>query len=373
MAILKFFRQWLKKDYLLLLFLMVFYSLYDVISISKQILLYEIDPGRAPVPTFMKFFYLFFIDWLVVVLFMSIIAFTTYLFIRNRISWFKIGLLHFGLSLLIGFAIRIITDIFNSFLGVMDLKEVKLMDMIYNTVAVMDYNFLVYFSMLFIIYSYYYFKEYQKNQFRKIATEKQAARDRIKMLTGQMQPHFLFNTLNCISSLISFDKKRAQSTLMDLSNFFREILKEQEQQLIPVKKEVETLNYYTNILRVRFAEQLVIEERIDPAALDVKMPALLLQPLVENAIKHGFSYDHNELKVQIRIELQKSRLIIEVENNGSQLNSGTVYGTGLGNIRERLEALYPEQFYFTIENKEETVVNVIDIPASVTPSMQAAS
>jgi LytS/YehU family sensor histidine kinase len=197
--------------------------------------------------------------------------------------------------------------------------------------------------------------------------ETQLVNTRMKMLSAQLQPHFLFNTLNSIAVLADLDKEKAKDTIADLSDFLREILYSGEEHEILLEKELRTLEYYLNILNVRFSDHLFIEKEIEEDLLSHRVPALILQPILENSIKHGYSYEHTDLRVLIRIYKERDDLIIHILNNGKPLASGQEElmkkGKGLANIEARLSNLYSDHYSFNVRNRKrqpgvETIVRI---------------
>jgi two-component system, LytTR family, sensor kinase len=169
---------------------------------------------------------------------------------------------------MIGFFIRVFFDIFGILSGYIDPAEYEVQESLHRFMAVIDLNFLIYFAMVFIIYTYYYLKEVKENEKQRTLLETQLVNTRMKMLSSQLQPHFLFNTLNSISVLADLDPAKAKDTIADLSDFLREILYSSDENEITLEKELRTLEYYLNILSVRFSGDLVIRKDIDrkPAA-----------------------------------------------------------------------------------------------------------
>jgi LytS/YehU family sensor histidine kinase len=233
---------------------------------------------------------------------------------------------------------------------------------------VVDLNFLIYFAMTFIIYTYYYVKQVKEAEQHRAQLETQLVNARMKMLSSQLQPHFLFNTLNSIAVLADLDKEKAKDTIVDLSDFLREILYSGDENVIPLERELRTLEYYLNILNVRFSDHLKITQEIEEDLLSKKVPALLLQPILENSIKHGYSYEHTDLEINIRIYSEKNEIVIEVINDGAGLTEEQEElmkkGKGLANINARLANLYGTNYSFTIRNKKEGtgVETVVRIP-----------
>ena len=310
----------------------------------------------------------FLIDWLVVIGYMSLIAMSTKRLIIKKVSWRKIFFLHLFLSLTIGLVIRVMVNFQNLITGVSNIWDMSIMENLNNFMYVLDVNFLIYFAMVFIIYTYYYVNEVKEEEERRGKLETQLVNTRMKMLTSQLQPHFLFNTLNSISSLIEINPKTASDTIADLSDFLREILYNNDDKFITLEKELEVLKYYLRIVKMRFSDHLIIKEDIDPKLMPCKIPAIILQPIIENSIKYGYSYNHTKLKIRISVYCEKNYIVLKVENNGELLSENfsklITKGVGLSNLNERLLNLYKNKHIFTMKNRKDDsgVETLIKLP-----------
>lgn len=357
-------------DLKLILLLGGFYALFNLVHITKTAYWrYNFAHMNSRPWSWYDFIFLHvLIDWLIVVIYMTLIAISTKRFLNKNYSWVKIIAIHVLFSLLIGFIIRLIFDVFNILTGRFSFQDYQVAESFNRFMAVIDLNFLIYFAMTFIIYTYYYVKQVKEAEQQRAQLESQLVNTRMKMLSSQLQPHFLFNTLNSISVLVDLNKEKAKDTIADLSDFLREILYSGEENEILLEKELKILEYYLNILNIRFSDHLRIQKVIDPKLLHQKVPALLLQPILENSIKHGYSYDHTDLEVIIRVYAEGKDLVIKVENNGKLLDipqeEVMQRGTGLSNIDARLNNLYGHNYSFKIRNKEkqEGVETVVKIP-----------
>lgn len=352
----------------LVLLLAGFYTLFNLIYVLKTAYLHHYFPGKMEFSWYHFLIFNILIDWVVVVFYMTLIAISTKRLLNKNYSWTKIVSIHILLSILIGIFIRLIFDVFGILTGQMIPSEYQLQESIHRFVMVVDLNFLIYFAMVCIIYTYYYLKQVKEAEKQRSLLETQLVNTRMKMLSSQLQPHFLFNTLNSISVLVDLDADKAKDTIADLSDFLREILYSSDKNEIALKKELHTLEYYLNILNIRFSDHLNIRKHIDESLLSKKVPALLLQPLIENSIKHGYSYDHTDLEVLISVQKEGNYLVIKVENNGKpiSLTQSELWqeGVGLANIRDRLQNLYGTDFFFEIRNKVDGlgVETVVKIP-----------
>lgn len=311
------------------------------------------------------FFQIYVLDAITVVGIMFIIAMHTKRLILKRTSWRKILLFHFFLALILGVVIQFITDVYRLQVGLLNAFDFKKSLNVF--LSVIDINFLVYFAMLFIIYTYYYFSIIRASEKQQSLLETQVVTARMNMLTSQLQPHFLFNTINCIIGLIDVDKRKAQETLVDLSTFFREVTKNSNVYFFTVAKEMEILSHYLGILKVRFPENLTIVEHIDPELLEEMIPAMVLQPLIENSINHGYENSIRPLLIEIAISKEGEFINITLKNDGppiTDFQSGKSTGVGISNLKLRLINLYGNRATFTLRNKADGcgVENILKIP-----------
>jgi len=192
----------------------------------------------------------------------------------------------------------------------------------------------------------------------------------LKMLRYQLNPHFLFNTLNAISTLVlENDSKSANGMLRRLSSFLRYTLVNQPTQRVPLDKELEALMLYLDIEMVRFRDRLNIELEIEPDARRAMIPSLLLQPLVENALKYAIAPCEEGGTITISAHLEKKRLIMRVRDSGPGLKdkveklSPSSSGVGLVNTRGRLQQIYGDDHAFHLHNVKPSGLEVaISIP-----------
>jgi two-component system, LytTR family, sensor kinase len=197
-------------------------------------------------------------------------------------------------------------------------------------------------------------------------------KSRMDALTSQINPHFLFNTLNTVSSLIRFDPDMARGVVLKLSNILRRLLRKTET-FVPLRDELEFIDDYLDIEVIRFGrDKLQIFKEVDQETLDTFVPSMLLQPIVENSIKHGLAPRLEGGQIHIRTHHRDGRLSIEVADNGMGISAerlAEVYGGGIGisNVHERLRLLYGDQFKMDIRSEEGQGTQIhIEIPALVT-------
>jgi two-component system LytT family sensor kinase len=188
-----------------------------------------------------------------------------------------------------------------------------------------------------------YTRTLRERELRAVHLEEQLAKTRLQVLKSQLQPHFLFNTMHSISSLMLTDVRAADRMMTRLGDLLRMSLESAGTQITTLSREIEFLNCYLEIEKVRFAERLTVTFDISPATLDASVPHLLLQPLVDNAVKHGISRLPGGGEIRIAAATQAHQLKIEISDNGPGLSkTGTLPSIGLGLriTRERLESLY---------------------------------
>jgi two-component system LytT family sensor kinase len=177
---------------------------------------------------------------------------------------------------------------------------------------------------------------------------------RVEALASQISPHFLFNTLTSISSLIRSQPETARTLIVKLSGLLRRLLRSQEH-FVTLREELEAIDEYLDIESIRFGPTLRIEKAIDPDSLDVVVPSMLLQPLVENSIKHGLSPKIGEGRITIRSSRWNGHAIIDVIDNGvgvspdhaERVNGG---GIGLRNVNERLRVIYGANYQLQLDS-----------------------
>jgi signal transduction histidine kinase len=209
---------------------------------------------------------------------------------------------------------------------------------------------------------------------RATRLETQLVQARLDALVGQLQPHFLFNTLHTISAFVLEDPKQANRMIARLSELLRQSFNRERGPLVTLEAELELLDHYVAIQEARFGDRLRVTFRVDPRAASAVIPTLLLQPLVENAIRYGVMANGGVAEVHIAATRSGDRLQLEVRDNGPGLSAdtrvaGNGAGTGLGiaNTRARLQELYGPGHRFELKNAAPGggALATIDIPFSV--------
>jgi two-component system, LytTR family, sensor kinase len=209
-------------------------------------------------------------------------------------------------------------------------------------------------------------RERQEVDNRNMAIEKLSREAELSRLRQQLQPHFLFNSLNSISALAGTKPEEARKMIHQLSDFFRSTLKKDDQQLITLSEELEHLTLYLEIEKVRFGHRLKTEIECPEGAQSMMLPSLLLQPIVENAIKFGLYDTLGETIVRIQAKTENNYLKITVQNPFDPASMQPRRGTGFGldSIRRRMYLLYARNDLLSTSQKENIFTTTIKIPQS---------
>lgn len=215
------------------------------------------------------------------------------------------------------------------------------------------FNLLVYWVIVAVTVAFDYARKLRERELRGAELERRLTEARLLALQMQLNPHFLFNTLHAISSLMHQDVEAADRMLVKLSDLLRRALDTSDTQEVTLREEIEFLRNYAEIEQTRFGSRLDIVMNIPRETLDALVPNLVLQPLLENAIKHGIEPHARLGRVSVNAQLENDMLLLEVRDNGGGiLNGEPEEGIGLSNTRARLAQLYGARQSFGIENAD---------------------
>lgn len=228
-------------------------------------------------------------------------------------------------------------------------------------------GFLVIGCMAMISMTWYSQQEQKQMDQRKAEAEQLAKEAELFKLRQQLQPHFLFNSLNSISALTGNQPEKARNMINQLSEFLRGTLKKDEKQWNTLSEEIQYLQLYLDIEKVRFGYRLQTEVLCDENSLDLKLPAMLLQPVVENAIKFGLYDTTGEVMITIRAKKQDNYLEVTVQNPFDPETSQPLKGTGFGlaSIQRRLFLLFARQDLLKTEKENDHFITTILIPQTI--------
>ncbi|NIJ08914.1 signal transduction histidine kinase [Sphingomonas vulcanisoli] len=232
----------------------------------------------------------------------------------------------------------------------------------------LDFSVLGAWSALYYGINFYILAEQQSDQLLRLSA--QASSAQLAMLRYQLNPHFLFNTLNSISTLVLLKQtERANTMLSRLSSFLRYTLVNEPEGEVTVTQEVETLKLYLEIEKMRFEDRLRTTFEVEPDAADALMPSLLLQPLVENSIKYGVTPMEEGADIAVAAQRLGNRVHIRVSDTGPGSNLSEAMaratvstGVGLANIRDRLAQAYADDHRFDVQAGDKGFTVTIDIP-----------
>jgi two-component system LytT family sensor kinase len=228
----------------------------------------------------------------------------------------------------------------------------------------LDFQVVLYWAVVGAAYMVEYVRRYRERDRAALELEQQLARTQLEALRMQLNPHFLFNALNSVTELMEVDVREAQRTLTRVSDMLRLSLRSAGSTTIPLWQEIELVELYLQIARVRFGNGLAVDIEVDPAAVDLQVPSFVLQPLVENALKHAFLPDRAGQSIDVTARRVGASLELIVQDNGRGLDgaitsSGSFMaarpsvdglGIGLTNTRLRLKMLFGERFAFRMSN-----------------------
>jgi two-component system, LytTR family, sensor kinase len=230
----------------------------------------------------------------------------------------------------------------------------------------LDWSLMVYAVIVGVSHAVAYYHELQERRLKAAQLETRLIEARLKTLEAELHPHFLFNTLHAISTLVHRDPESADRMISRLSDLLRITFDRSGEPKVSLKEEMDFLQKYLDIEQTRFQDRLTVHVHVEPDALDGEVPRMILQPLVENAIKHGIAGRRGGDHVQITAGLNGDRLWMQVHDNGGGLQVGTLKalrtGVGLSNTRARLDCLYGRHYRLEFSDKRGGLSVLIEIP-----------
>ena len=226
------------------------------------------------------------------------------------------------------------------------------------------YAWLMELLILLLSWMWFYTLTRQQDEDRKAATEKLAREAELFNLRQQLQPHFLFNSLNSISALVETRPEQARTMIQQLSDFLRGTLRKDNHQMVPLEDELRHLQLYLDIEKVRFGHRLQTAIEVQNETMKMQLPALLLQPVVENAIKFGLYDTVGETEISIKATAIDHELVLQIKNPYDPATVRPQRGTGFGlsSARRRLYLLYARQDLLNTAQQDHTFITTIKIP-----------
>ena len=233
----------------------------------------------------------------------------------------------------------------------------------------LDWLLMTYLFLIGLAYALAYRRESEARALNTSQLETRLVEAQLQALQRQLHPHFLFNTLNTVSGLLRTDPDAADRMIDRLGDLLRMTLHKSGIQEVSLKEELDVLEKYVEIERTRFGSRLTIDMQVQPETLDATVPSLVLQPLVENAIRHGIAPNARPGWIAVHASRDDHELVLQVQDNGDGLPPERLMalnrGVGLENTRARLSHLYPGRFEFTFSNLERGFCVTIRIPFEV--------
>ncbi len=280
-------------------------------------------------------------------------------FISERVNkWFLMVLLHIGLGILFSVVHLLMFYVLihlGVVLGVVTIYEnYDLYTLVYRWLGS---NMYLYIAIVGFLHFFHFYRQHREKELKASQLETQMARIQLQSLKTQLHPHFLFNALNTISAYVKKNPDTAINMTARLSDLLRLTLETKTHLEIPLQEELKIVNNYLEIEKLRFADRMEVKLDIAPRIMDALVPALLLQPLAENAVRHGISRKIDKGTITISAHKQNGKLELKVEDDGPGMKENNTEenmsnGIGLKNIRERLKKLYGDESFMVIDSKK---------------------
>lgn len=217
-------------------------------------------------------------------------------------------------------------------------------------------SLLAYWTIVLIAHAVRYYVDGRARALREAELAAQLSEARLEALRAQLHPHFLFNTMHAISAFLRDEPEKAESMLAELADLLRTVLERTDEQTVSLADEVDFIQRYLSIQRTRLGDRFVAELECPPDLAEARLPAMLLQPLVENAAEHGVARRRGSGRVAVRIAREDDRIRLEISDDGpgldDQVRDPSTWRLGLRNTRERLERLYGDDHRFELVDLE---------------------
>lgn len=227
----------------------------------------------------------------------------------------------------------------------------------------LPWSVFLYFAVLGCVFAFTYYREARERESHEARLAAQLAEAKLSALRMQLNPHFLFNSLNAITVLVRDHKVQEASRMLELlSGVLRQVLHSEERQEVTLDEELRFIDQYLAIEQVRFSDRLQVKRVIDPAVRDVTVPGFILQPLVENAVRHGVAKRSHSGLIELRARESNGDLVLSVHDNGPGYSPGPNVGVGLANTRARLETLFGEAGELRVVNDDGGTIALVRFP-----------
>jgi len=222
---------------------------------------------------------------------------------------------------------------------------------------------LFYTLIILFYYLHIYYVSFKTNQLKTAALNSIIKETQLELLQSQLNPHFIFNSLNSISSLTLSDPGRAQDMVIKLSSFLRYSLGQKTSQLVPFYEELSNCLLYLEIEKTRFGNRLALENEVSDECMEDKVPNMIMQPLIENAVKHGVYESTEQVVIKVSCKRENDLLVITIANNYEPEKKRTTgKNMGIKNVKERLNLLYGKGEWVKITNTNNLFTVTLRIP-----------
>lgn len=235
---------------------------------------------------------------------------------------------------------------------------------LYNYISLLSRCSFFVIAWLGLYFGIQYYRDFQKSTIKRLQLEKSLREAELQALKAQLNPHFLFNSLNTIRALIPIDLAKPRQAVTSLSELLRASLRHGKSELIPLSEELEVVENYLSLEQLRHEHRLTIDQDLSPLGTSFLVPPFSLQGLVENAMHHGIAQFKEGGTLRIQSYLENGLLILQVENPGNTEPNHRSTGIGLTNLRAQLKLLYSEQAQLTlVQTERNTVLATLSLPA----------
>ncbi len=274
----------------------------------------------------------------------------------ERENWSRHVLVHVLASLVLAVSIKVFHEflLYSFVYPPNPFRKFSIAAAAQNFYTIFDYWILIYWVILLVVHATEFYQRSQENEWKASQLESQLAQAQLQALKTQLNPHFLFNTLNAVSALMHRDVRAANRMMTQLSDLLRLTLETSGAQEVPLKLDLEFLDRYLEIQHARFPDRLLIRLEVQPETLDALVPNFILQPLVENSIRHGIARSSAPGSVEVIARRANGLVELVVRDNGAGFPAGRHLlpreGVGLAHTRARLRHLYGAAHRFELRN-----------------------
>lgn len=213
-------------------------------------------------------------------------------------------------------------------------------------------SFFTYATIAAAAYGLSYYRIFSQEKLRSMELESGLAHARLDAIRNKLNPHFLFNALNSVSSMIHSNPDKADEMIVRVSDLLRKVTDDKTDVLIPLAEEIAFTEEYLSVQKIRFENRLVYTFDIPDTLKEIKIPRFLLQPIVENSIKHALEPFNQTCNITITAKSAGTSLTLSVSDNGPGIDENMSYGTGLSIVKARLESVYKDNYSFSLQNRE---------------------